>query len=222
MQTQTSTQVPTAGAPSALDRDPRPLFMTATTTTADVIGAIRPDQLDNASPCTGMDVRELLAHLVAVVGRVAAMGRDINPMSVPDTVSDVADEAWITAWRTAVDDADAAWSDETALERTVVLPWATDTGANALLGYVSEITVHTWDVAQATGQNPEWDDETATRSLQLMRNWLPGENRAEIFAEVRRQMGVGGDQPDPFAAVVVVGDDAPAIDQLVAWTGRRP
>jgi len=207
---------------TALDRDPRPLFMAATTTAAEVIGAIRPDQLGNASPCSDMDARALLGHLLAVVGRVDAMGRGIDPMTVPDTSADIADAAWSAMWRTAVDAADAAWRDEAALERTVVLPWVTDSGANALLGYVSEITVHTWDVAQATGQHPEWDDETAERSLRLMQNWLPGEHRGEIFAEVHRQMGLDENTSHPFAAVVAVPDDAPAIDRLVAWTGRRP
>ena len=212
----------TPSSTPALDQDPRPLFTAATTTAAEVIGAIRPDQLGNPSPCTQMDTRALLGHLVAVAGRVAAMGRGIDPMTAPNDVVGVADDAWISTWRTAVAAADDAWRDEAALGRTVVLPWATDTGANALLGYVSEITVHTWDIAQATGQHPEWDAETAERALGLMRNWLPGEHRGEIFAEVYRQMGVDENTDHPFGAVVAVPADAPAIDRLVAWTGRRP
>jgi uncharacterized protein (TIGR03086 family) len=205
-----------------LDHDTRPLFMAATTTATEVISAIRPGQFDNSSPCPGMDVRDLLGHLVAVIGRVAAIGRGLDPMAGADTVAVATDDAWGAVWRAAVDEADAAWRDEVALDRTVVLPWATDTGANALLGYVSEITVHTWDVAQATGQHPQWDDETAERAYGLMRQWLPGEHRAEIFAEVRKQMGLDAETPDPFAEVVPVPDDAPAIDRLVAWNGRRP
>ncbi|MDQ1477311.1 MAG: hypothetical protein QOE62_2540 [Actinomycetota bacterium] len=204
-----------------LDSDSRPLFMAATTTATEVIGAIRPEQFDNSSPCPEMNVRQLLGHLVAVVRRVEAMGRDIDAMTVPDSVS-VADDEWVPTWRAAVDDADAAWQDEAALERTVVLPWATDSGANALLGYVSELTVHTWDVARATGQQPDWDEETIERAYGLMRRWLPGGHRAETFAKVREQMGVDERTGDAFAEVVPVVDGAPAIDRLVAWTGRRP
>jgi uncharacterized protein (TIGR03086 family) len=208
-------------APLALDRDPRPLFRAATTTANEVIAAIRPAQLTNPTPCAGFDVRGLLGHLVGVVGRVAAMGRGIDPMTVGE-IAPVEDNGWVRAWRAAVDDADDAWRDESALERTIVLPWATGSGANALLGYVSEITVHTWDVAQGTGQRPQWDDQTAERALRLMHQWLPGEHRAEIFATVRDQMGLPADTPDAFAAAVPVPDDAPAIDRLVAWNGRRP
>ncbi len=160
-------------------------------------------------------------HLVGVVDRVSAIGRGVDPMQAGSAPVDVADDEWRRVWRDAVTDADNAWSDDAALEQSVVLPWVTDTGANALLGYVSEITVHTWDLAQATAQDPAWDDETVERAYQLMRNWLPGENRAEAYAEVHAKMGVP-DAPDPFGAVVAVADDAAAIDRLVAWTGRRP
>ena len=137
-------------------------------------------------------MRGLLGHLVGVVRRVAAMGRGDRPDArhAPSIEGRRRRRRAGRAWRAAVDDADNAWRDDSALERTVVLPWATDSGANALLGYVSEITVHTWDVAQATGQRPEWDDETAEHALRLMHQWLPGEHRAEIFAEVRNQMGL--------------------------------
>jgi uncharacterized protein (TIGR03086 family) len=218
----TQTTALTAPGASALDRDPRPLFMAATTTATEVIGAIRPEQLTNPTPCAEFDVEGLLGHLVGVVRRVTAMGRGIDPMTVRELVETAPNGDWSAVWRAAVDDADNAWRDESALERTIVLPWATDSGANALLGYVSEITVHTWDIAHATGQRPTWDDETAERALRLMQQWLPGEHRAEIFAEVGSQMGLDADAPHPFAEVVPVPDDAPAIDRLVAWTGRRP
>jgi len=209
-------------APFALDTDPRPLFAAAAATTADVILAVRPDQLDNPTPCTEYSVRDVLGHLVSVLPRIAAMGRNTDPMAVGNDEVVVADDAWLETWREAAADAQAAWRDDAALERTIVLPWATDTGAAALLGYVSEVTVHTWDVATATGQTPEWNDEAVGGALQLMHSWLPGGNRAEVFAEVRDKMGAPADTPAPFAEVVPVPDDAPLIDQLVAWNGRKP
>jgi uncharacterized protein (TIGR03086 family) len=159
---------------------------------------------------------------VGAVHRVTALGRGLEMTSVTTNIESVADDDWTATWLRAVDDAQAAWADDATLERTIVLPWATDTGAAALLGYVSEITVHTWDLAQATGQQPEWNDEVAQRSYDLMRRWLPGENRAEIFATVRKNMGPDASEGDAFAEVVRVPDDAPAIDRLVAWNGRRP
>ncbi|HEV7525467.1 MAG TPA: TIGR03086 family metal-binding protein [Acidimicrobiia bacterium] len=220
MDTTTSFTTP---SPFALDIDPRPLFHAAVETATEVIGRLRPDQLDDPTPCTEYDVRDLLGHIVGVLPRIAAMGRNTDPMSAGGDVTRVADDAWLATWRAAAADAEAAWDDDAALGRTIVLPWATDTGAAALLGYVSEITVHTWDIATATGQHPQWNDEVVGRAFDLMRSWLPGENRPAIFAEVRKNMGAdAASSADPFAEVVPVADDAPPIERLVAWNGRRP
>ena len=220
MDTTTSSSI----SPFRLDIDPRPLFAAATTTATEVIAAVRADQLTNPTPCTEYDVRQLLRHLVGVLPRVTAMGRGDDPMRVATPEIDtMADDDVLPAWRAAVAQATAAWADESALERTIVLPWATDTGAAALVGYVSEITVHTWDIARATGQTPAWNEQAVEHAFALIRNWLPGEGRAEIFAEVRKKMGpAAADAPDAFAEVVPVPDDAPLIDRLVAWNGRRP
>jgi len=223
MDTTTSPTSPATG-PFHLDIDPRPLFAAATKTATEVIGNVRADQLANPTPCTEYDVRALLRHLVGVLPRVVAMGRGDDPMqvTVPD-IDALADDEVMPAWLAVVAEANAAWADGSALERTIVLPWATDTGAAALLGYVSEITVHTWDVAHATGQTPTWNAEAVENAYALIRNWLPGEGRAEIFAEVRKKMGpAAAAAPDAFAEVVPVPDDAPLIDRLVAWNGRRP
>jgi uncharacterized protein (TIGR03086 family) len=223
MDTTTSPSSPATGT-FHLDIDPRPVFAAATKTATDVIGNVRADQLANPTPCTEYDVRALLHHLVGVLPRVVAMGRGDDPMQVTAPGIDaLADDEVMPAWLAVVAEANAAWADGSALERTIVLPWATDTGAAALLGYVSEITVHTWDVAHATGQTPAWNAEAVENAYALIRNWLPGEGRAEIFAEVRKKMGpAAADAPDAFAEVVPVPDDAPIIDRLVAWNGRQP
>ncbi len=222
--TSSSSSPATDGSPFHLDIDPRPLFAAATTTATDVITAVRADQLTNPTPCTEYDVRQLLRHLVGVLPRVAAMGRGDDPMRVTaPEIDGIADDEVTPAWLAAVAEAEAAWADGSALERTIVLPWATDTGAAALLGYVNEVTVHTWDIARATGQTPAWNQEAVENAYALMRTWLPGEGRAEIFAEVRKNMGpAAASAPDAFAEVVPVRDDAPLIDLLVAWNGRRP
>jgi uncharacterized protein (TIGR03086 family) len=201
--------------------DPRPLFARAVSTATDVVAGIRPEQFDDPSPCSEMNVRVLVGHLIGVAGRVAAIGRGDNPMAVPGFAGEMRDDELAAEWRAASADACRAWDDDRALERTVVLPWATDSGAKALLGYVNEVTVHTWDIATATQQRPDWDEETVESSLALMHEWLPA-NRAELFESVRKKMGAAAGPNDAFAAVVAVPDDAAPIDRLVAWNGRRP
>ncbi len=84
--------------PFTLDTDPRPLFAAAASTAADVILAVRPDQLDNPTPCGDYTVREVLADIVSVLPRIAVMGRNADPMAVGNDVVAVADDAWLKTW----------------------------------------------------------------------------------------------------------------------------
>jgi uncharacterized protein (TIGR03086 family) len=113
-----------------------------------------------------------------------------------------------------------AWRDDAALDRPMALPWIQGSGAEVLTSYFSELTVHTWDLAQATGQQPHWDDIVVTAALEA-RPILPAENRRALFEEISAAMGLD-DVAIPFAEAVPVPDDAPAIDRLVAWNGRDP
>lgn len=67
--------------------------------------------------------------------------------------------------------------------------------------------LHTWDLAKATGQSPAWDDDVLAAPLAAMQRAVPREPR-------------GGQVP--FGPVVDVPEDAPAIDRLVGWYGRKP
>jgi uncharacterized protein (TIGR03086 family) len=91
----------------------------------------------------------------------------------------------------------------------LVLPFATLPGAISLAIYVSEVTVHTWDLATALGVRVDWDDAVVSGALLAMEQALPPSQR-------------GADNGVPFGDVVPTPDDAPAIDRLVAWVGRDP
>ncbi len=209
-------------APHAVT-DPRPLFVAAVDIATPVIAAVRPDQYDLASPCHNYNVKGLLDHLVFVLHRVATIGRGEDafaPGSLGDpTVEHVDYEA---DWLSAADSVDDVWSDDALLESTVVLPWATMTGAEMLGMYVSEITTHTWDVATATGQSPKWDDAVCQLSLDTMHRDLPMADRTPMWEAFKATAPANLQFDAPFANAVAVGADAPLIDQLVAWTGRQP
>lgn len=91
-----------------------------------------------------------------------------------------------------------------------------------LVSYLNEVTVHTWDLATATGQRPAWDPRIVSLAFDGIR-FLPGENRSAVFEAVRSTMAPEQRNfADPLADAVPVPDDAPLIDRLVAWNGRRP
>ena len=102
----------------------------------------------------------------------------------------------------------------------MALPWIQGNGADVLTSYFSELTVHTWDLAVATGQQARWDDTVVTAALEAGQI-LPAENRRALFEEISAAMGLD-EVAIPFAEAVPLPGDAPAIDRLVAWNGRDP
>jgi uncharacterized protein (TIGR03086 family) len=187
--------------------DPRPLFARAVITAVDCVSGVRPDQLQRPTPCTDYDVRHLLGHLVAVLDRVAAVGRGAHPFSVPIVAEGIPDDGWPAALSAAAGRMAEVWSDDAVLDRPLRLPFGTLPGAAALTSYAGEVTTHTWDLAVATGQVPEWDAEVLAVGLAATRQKLPSAERGPQI---------------PFADAVPVPADAPLVDQLVAWQGRDP
>ena len=205
-------------APAHATVDPRPILDRAIATTGSVIAGVRPDQFAAATPCPDMDVRTMLGHLVGVLDRMAALANGDDPFAVVETHS--SDDGWVEVWAAAGQRTAAAWRDDALLERPMALPWIQGSGAEVLTSYFSELTVHTWDLAVATGQQPDWDDVVVTAALEA-RPILPAENRRALFEQISAAMGLA-EVALPFAEAVPVPADAPAIDRLVAWNGRDP
>lgn len=192
---------------AALDLDdPRRAFGRAVAVAAATIAAVRPEQLADPTPCPGFTVEGMLAHLVSVPRRVATVARGDSLLTVEEPTG-VAPEAWTSLWAEAVRDVESAWTADDRLTTMMDLPWAELPGAIALRIFVNEVSVHTWDLAQGTGQRPAWDDDVLELALETMHVGLAADDR-------------GGEVP--FGAVVDVPADAPLIDRLVGWNGRRP
>jgi uncharacterized protein (TIGR03086 family) len=198
----------TTSAPDhSVSTDPRPAFLSALRTACDTVAAVSPGRLSAPTPCSEYDVRALLGHLVAVFHRVTSVAAGVPAVGHAPLVTDVPDDGWGPAARAAARELEEAWADPAVLQREMVLPFGTLPGAAALASYTGEVLTHTWDLAVATGQFPDWDDEVVSRALTAIRGKLP---------TAERPPGV------PFADAVPVRNDAPVIDRLVAWQGRDP
>ena len=150
-------------------------------------------------------MQELLDHLVFVLHRVATIGRGdeaFAPGSLGDDAVQHVD--WAADWRDRAADVAAAWSDDAALQRTVVLPWATMTGAEMLAMYLAEVTTHTWDLATATGQRAAWDDAVCQTALDTMHRGLPMADRAPMWEAFRANAPANSQFDPPFANAVAV------------------
>lgn len=215
----TSTQTtPTTADTGTQAIDPRIILQRAIATCRSTIANVRPDQLDSPTPCDEMDVRHMIQHLVGVLDRITALGEGRDPFTVLETVAP--DDNWSATWDAAAQRVNNAWSDDAVLTQPMALPWIQGSGADILSSYFSEITVHTWDLAVATGQQPEWDDDVVATAL-AVRDFLPAENRLALFEEISASIGLD-EVAIPFAEAVTIPDDAPAIERLVAWNGRDP
>jgi uncharacterized protein (TIGR03086 family) len=213
-----------SSATTAAQDDPRPKFLLAVRTATPVIAGVRADQLDLSTPCVELDVKGLLDHLVFVVRRVAKLCRGHEAFA-PGSLGELPGNAggdWSAAWIEGVAAVENAVSDAAVLEARMVLPWATLTGAEMLGMYTGEITTHTWDLATATGQSVEWDDAVVALALSSMHRDLPMADRGPMWEAFRSTMPADVRFDPPFANAVAVASDAPLIDQLVSWLGRKP
>ncbi|MEU9945626.1 TIGR03086 family metal-binding protein [Streptomyces lavendulae] len=196
-----------ASAPSPSSFDPRADLAAAVELAGRTLAAVRPEQYDAPTPCEEFDVRRLSSHLVAVVRRISVIGRGEDPFGVPSFADEIPDGGWAAAWEPGAREVAEVWADPGVLGRQLRLPMGVLPGAAAAAVYTHELTVHSWDLARATGQDPEWDQALIERVIDVVRRALPAETRGGRI---------------PFAEVVAVDAAAPAIDRLVAWAGRRP
>ena len=195
--TTASSQVPQPG-------DPRYDFAVVTSAVGDLIAAVEPDQIDNATPCPDFRVKELLEHLVLAMRRVAGIGQGLAFYAI---VEEPVDDRWHDQYRQAAHDVMETWSDASKLDGTYEVPWGVITGAPFFGAYTGELAVHGWDLAQATGQELTIPDAVLEASLAGAKSDIPAEIRA--------------DEMVPFGVPVEPGPDASTLLRLAGWYGRN-
>jgi uncharacterized protein (TIGR03086 family) len=188
----------------AADPDPIDRLSRALDQTGEIIARIRPDQAELATPCTAWDVRDLVDHVVFDLRQFTASTSG-GPREKHDR--DLIGDDWVGAYRGAADRLLAAWRAE-GFDRTVQLPMG-EVPATWMLGqHLSDIVVHGWDLAKATGQSTDLDPELGEASLE----W----GKANLKPEFRGEEASG----KSFGPEVQVPDDAPVYDRLAGVFGR--
>jgi uncharacterized protein (TIGR03086 family) len=191
------------------DHDRRAALVGSYAVAADVVAGVQPEQLGGPTPCGEYDVAAVVDHLVGAGWRAVALGRGESPPGDGFPHVELAEAP--DQLRQAGREAQAAWSDDASLARTMTMPWGeTYTGATLVNMYLSELAAHTWDVAVATGQADRLDPPLAKSALEGA--------RAMLRPEYRDAMGRG----NPFGAEVEPPADATEWERFVAFTGRPP
>jgi uncharacterized protein (TIGR03086 family) len=158
-----------------------------------------------STPCEGLDVEALTAHLVQKVlifGGVGA-GTTSDPDAMP--VPELERVTLIDAYRPAAARARTTWSGAT-LNRTFDLPQGRLRGADLCHFFLLEVLGHGWDLGVATGQPADAGEQLAEAGLGAA---------AAIGEDTLRSPGLMG-------PAVPVAADSPAMDRFVAAIGRDP
>lgn len=170
-----------------------------------VLAATPPDRWLSPSPCEGWCAIDVAGHVTAglLVIEMRAAGRPL-PQDDPDW-REVAGEDPAASWRAGRARMMAELRPE-ALDRRIRLAIGAEmTVREWLEGYPLELLVHTWDLAQATGQSVVFDADLVGPALEM----------AERMAPHGREAGMVGPERD-------VADGADAQARLLAMFGRDP
>jgi uncharacterized protein (TIGR03086 family) len=174
---------------------------------APVMSGITPQQLNNPTPCTELDVARLRDHVVGWLDTFAAGFADPGgqaPRAGLDGYEASADPAAQVQAAAATLDAAIRGG---AAARPLRLGESAMPGEMALSMILWEYQVHGWDLARATGQPWSPPAEAAEESLAFAPNMLTPDYQGEGKA---------------FAPRVAVAADAPALDRLLGLSGRDP
>jgi uncharacterized protein (TIGR03086 family) len=193
-----------------VNHDRRSALLDAYENAALIVSGIDPGELGHPTPCPRYDVAALVDHIVEAGHRAAALGRGQTPPP-----GDVSPHVWLAEapgqLRHAAEDAAQAWGDDSKLRSKFAMPWGEEhTGAAIVDMYLTELAVHAWDLARATGQTDELAPSLAAAALEGA--------RAMIRPEYRDMVGPGS----PFGKEVPPPPSADGWERLAAFTGRAP
>lgn len=158
------------------------------------------DQWSAQSPCEDWTARDVVAHVVGNQRNIIAGIEGGTPEPVPDD----ADPKQL--WRESQERLRAALQTEGALQKTVQGPMG-ETPVEFMLGRIlaSDILVHTWDLARATGGDERLDQDAVGHAFEGLK---------PMDAMLRRP-GVFGDKVEP-------PEGADLQTQFLCFLGRRP
>jgi uncharacterized protein (TIGR03086 family) len=161
-----------------------------------VVEGIKPDRLDDPTPCDDWNMRTLLEHLVTWAGYGSELAARKKPFDGTPCQADFAEQMERTA---------AAWGEAGALEGTSYMATMEMPASVVAKLYLTELVVHGWDLARATGQELIVSEELAAATLEAV----------TMTAEQGRAYGILGPE-------VTVPASASVLDRALAVSGRDP
>ncbi len=166
-----------------------------------LISGVRADQAGLPTPCSEFDVRTLINHIVFDV-RVFAANLSGAERSAPG--ADLIGQDWVGAYEAAQASLLDAWHQK-GIEGTITTRLGEFPSTWAVGQHLANLAVHAWDVATATHQARNLDQEVARVALHWGRENLKPQYRGTTFG------------PE-----VEVPENAPIYERLAGFFGRNP
>lgn len=167
----------------------------------DRVHGVAPAAWDNPAPCEGWVARDVVRHLVDWFPACLEAGAGVELPKGPSV-----DDDPVAAWTVLNDGVQALLDDPSTHDRLLSNPHIGDIALDQAVDrfYTSDVFMHTWDLARATGQDERLDP---AKCAQLLEGMLG-------MDEALRASG-------HFGPAVEVAPDADAQTRLIAFIGRR-
>jgi uncharacterized protein (TIGR03086 family) len=176
--------------------------------TAAVLLDVTDDQLRGPTPCEKMPLDALIAHVGGLsLAFTAAARKDFGPLTdtPPAEAAQPLDDDWRTSYPDRLAELAAAFAEPAAWQGMTRAGGFDFPGEVAGIVALTEVVIHGWDVARASGQSYDVDPAAAEAVL------------ANVTATAAE-----GPVEGLFGAAVPVADDAPVLDRIIALSGRDP
>jgi len=176
--------------------------------TTETLLAVTDDQLAGSTPCENLALQELVAHVGGLgVAFAAAASKDFGELtdSPPGDGGYQLDTDWRTRYPVNLALLADAWRDASAWDGMTRVGGVDLPGEVCGLVALTEVVIHGWDVARATGRGYSVDDQVAQALLAHMEGFT-----------------AGGPVEGLFGPAVDVADDATAFERALALSGRDP
>lgn len=169
-----------------------------------VLCAVPADGWDAPSPCTDWSARDVAGHVIGGQHMIRALATGTVPIEINTAPGRFAGPDPVESWRAARKECTAALT-AAALRRPIPFGSLGDVALRDFLdGYTLEILIHTWDIAQATGQAVRLDPDLVHHAFAT----------ARVIAPTLRQAGLLG---PPRPAPPRSGE----LTRLLAFLGRE-
>ncbi len=182
------------------------LIQQAATDAKRVMAGVQESQLGDPTPCSDFDVKGLANHMAGLLMGSERAAKKQERIAPPDPMPDLVGNNPGAAYAPLADAAAAAWSQPGALEGNSQFGPGEMPSQMAAAITLMEMSVHSWDMAAATGQQFSMAPEVAEAVSQTVHQLASPESRA------------GGS----FGPEVQVGEGASAQEKLLAFSGRDP